>query len=125
MQAKALIISLFLAASVAAAPVRSRDNKWCDSPTNKDSSNGMGSDNETDPALSASNANHNGIGNGNSLLSNNKNENENELLNDSFNFSYGADSRRISEDVVAALQSLTMTCTSSGEGVMSCTWTKS
>ncbi|KAI1126032.1 hypothetical protein F5Y10DRAFT_220116 [Nemania abortiva] len=125
MQVKALIISLFLAASVAAAPTRPKSNNGLDLPTTKSSFGGLGigNDNHDNPAIGNGNdnASHNGngSGDGNSFGSNNKNE---FLNNDSLNFSYGANSRQISEKVVAAMKSLTMTCISSGEGVMSCTW---
>ncbi|KAI0104845.1 hypothetical protein GGR51DRAFT_222007 [Nemania sp. FL0031] len=73
MQAKTLILSLFLAASVAAVPVRTEG-----------SFNGIGSDNENNPALGTGNANHNGIGN--SFHSDNKRQEEEptleELLDD-------------------------------------------
>ncbi|KAI0874590.1 hypothetical protein GGS24DRAFT_458741 [Hypoxylon argillaceum] len=122
MQVRALIISLFLAASVAAAPARSKGHKSHENPS-ESVDNNIGKDMQNNPAIDNDNANHdgngNGDGNGSTIDSNNGG---NGILNDSLNFNYGADSRQISEEVVAAMKSLTLTCHSSSEGVMSCKW---
>ncbi|KAI0490848.1 hypothetical protein F4859DRAFT_508641 [Xylaria cf. heliscus] len=110
MQVKAIIISLFLAATVAAAPTGPNGNGGAYLPTNSDSSNNR-NNNQSNPSLSNDIANRNG--NGNTVASN----------NDILNFNYGATSRQVSQEVVAAMKSLSLICRgSNSEGVMSCTW---
>ncbi|KAI0416780.1 hypothetical protein F5X98DRAFT_342821 [Xylaria grammica] len=138
MQAKALIVSLFLAATVAAAPVKEgSEGGKPDFPSNENSfnniGNGIGKDTENNPTVGNDVGSHNGNnngndngnnnGNGNTIGSNNQLTGDNEFLNDFLNVNYGATSRQISQEVVAAMKSLTLTCSPIGEGgVVSCKW---
>ncbi|KAJ8123777.1 hypothetical protein ONZ43_g355 [Nemania bipapillata] len=117
MQVKALIISIFLAASVAAVPTKSKGHKGGDESSNEDSlngiGNGIGKDSQNNPTWASNNGDGSTFG---------TNDGHNNILNDAFNVNYGADSGKISEEVVAAMKSLTLTCHSHSDGVMSCRW---
>ncbi|KAI0457942.1 hypothetical protein F5B21DRAFT_500963 [Xylaria acuta] len=112
MQVKAIIVSLFLAATVAAAPTGPNTDSFNGIGNGNSFSgigNGIGKDTQNNPSVGNDNASRNG--NGNTVGSNND-----------LNF-YGETSRQVSQEVVAAMKSLALTCRSSnGEGVMSCTW---
>ncbi|KAI0903242.1 hypothetical protein F4823DRAFT_629576 [Ustulina deusta] len=127
MQIRYLAVSLFLAATVAAAPFEQKDSEW---PNLENSFNDIGNtltlekDAQNNPAVGNGVGSHNGNdngnnnGNGNTIGSNNQITEDNEFLN----INYGATSQQISEEVVAAMKSLTLICSSIGEGVMNCTW---
>ncbi|RWA14151.1 hypothetical protein EKO27_g993 [Xylaria grammica] len=95
MQVKALIASLFLAATVAAAPAKegSRRGKP-EFPSNENSfnniGNGIGKDTENNPTVGNDVGSHNGNnnGNGNTIGSNNQLTGDNEFLNDFLNVNY-------------------------------------
>ncbi|KAI1173991.1 hypothetical protein F4777DRAFT_414883 [Nemania sp. FL0916] len=64
------------------------------------------------------------IATGNKVLSgDNKVIDDNAVLNDLVNVKLGSSSHKIAQDVVEAMKSLTMTCSSDSEGAMSCKWT--
>ncbi|KAI1311530.1 hypothetical protein F5Y03DRAFT_343389 [Xylaria venustula] len=120
MQFTALFVSLFLALTVAAAPFEPKDSGL---PDLENSFNNIGNG-ENNPSVGDHNGNNNGNnnGNGNTIGSNNQLTGDNEFLNDFFNVNLGATSQQISKEVVAAVKSLTLSCSSSDEGELSCTW---
>ncbi|KAI0403677.1 hypothetical protein F4802DRAFT_570603 [Xylaria palmicola] len=180
MQVKSLVVSLFLAATVAAAPARPLGNGRPGNGMAKDAHNSPsigngngshngngnsnvsyskngngngnmfgsnnestgnigGSDNNTQPGFNPSvgdnndsyngngnsNESHNGDGNGNGNMfgSNNHDTGNNNILNNSLNSNNGASSRQVSQEVVAAIKGLALTCTGpDGAGAMSCKW---
>ncbi|GAP87599.1 hypothetical protein SAMD00023353_0900700 [Rosellinia necatrix] len=135
MQVKALIVSLFLAATVSAAPtekygygkgdIETLTSEINDNFKGNDVANGVGKGGIVKDVLNhnvAGNGNGNNNGNGNAIASGNHGTGDNNVLNDSLNFNSGATSRQVSEEVMAAMKSLTLTCIAGNEGAMSCTW---
>ncbi|KAI1368095.1 hypothetical protein F5Y08DRAFT_296505 [Xylaria arbuscula] len=122
MHIKALVLSLVLATTVAALPLGREGSEW---PSLKDSLNDIGNNNENNPEVGSDNGNNNGNNNGSgNTIGQNKFEfsGDNNFLTDLVNINYGAMSKQISEDVVAALKSLTSGCSSDEKGAMSCKW---
>ncbi|KAH8165686.1 hypothetical protein CIB48_g2564 [Xylaria polymorpha] len=136
MQVKSIIVSLFLAATAAAAPAGLGGNGWPSLPTNSNSfnniGNGIGKDTQNNPSIGSDDGSNDGNGNtvgnddgsnngnGNTIGSNNGNGSTFDSHNEILNFENGANSRQVSEEVVAAMKSLTLICRSSNsEGVMS------
>ncbi|TGJ79663.1 hypothetical protein E0Z10_g9106 [Xylaria hypoxylon] len=103
MQSKAFIVSLFLAATVAAAPATEKGigsgSGRPDFPSNENSfnnvGNGIGKDTENNPVVGNDIGSHNG--NGNTIGSNNQLTGDNKFLNDFLNVNYGAMSEQISQ----------------------------
>ncbi|KAI0438562.1 hypothetical protein F4803DRAFT_89586 [Xylaria telfairii] len=126
MHVKTILVSLFLAATAAAAPTGLSGNGWPSLPKSSNSFNnignaGIGKGTQNNPSIGNDDASHNGSGN--AIGSHNGDGNTINSQNEILNFENGANSRQVSEEVVAAIKSLTLVCRSSNsEGVMSCTW---
>ncbi|KAI3322977.1 hypothetical protein HD806DRAFT_535471 [Xylariaceae sp. AK1471] len=137
MQYKALLVSLILALTVTAAPAQPKEQKGSVpdvisnviSPivtSNKDTSNANGKGNGNGNSDSSSNpptsggANNTGNGNSHNQIGS---ENDPMILTDLLDINFGATDHQTSQEVVAAIKRLTLTCTSSQSGVMTCTWT--
>ncbi|KAI1419320.1 hypothetical protein F5Y12DRAFT_778657 [Xylaria sp. FL1777] len=95
MQVKALIVSLFLAATVAAAPFGQKDSE---TPNLENAFNNIGNG-ENNPSLGSHDGNNNGNnnGNGNTIGSNNQFTEDNKFLNDFLNVNYGATGQQVSQ----------------------------